>query len=85
MSVLPQEIIARKRDKLVLSKDDIQSFVTGLVDKSWSDAQASAMAMAIFLNGMELSERRFLTQAMAHSGDVLSWESFNLDGPILDK
>ena len=50
--MIPQEIIRKKRDKKVLSKEEISLFVKGLTDGSFSDSQVAAMSMAIFLNGM---------------------------------
>jgi thymidine phosphorylase len=85
MSLLPQEIIRHKRDGHTLSAEEIQHFVRGLVDLSWSDAQAAAMAMACFLRGLAQDEKVALTRAMMHSGEVLSWAHSALPGPILDK
>jgi len=82
--VLAQEIIRRKRDGHALERAHIDAFVTGLVDHSWSDAQAAAMAMAVFLEGFSHAETMALTDAMTRSGDRLQWgDSF--PGPILDK
>ena len=83
--MLNQEIIRRKRDGLDLRDDHIQAFVTGLVDGSWSEGQAAAMAMAMFLQGMNDTETIHLTRAMTRSGTVMDWASANLPGPILDK
>jgi thymidine phosphorylase len=83
--VLAQEIIRHKRDGQQLDRGQIDAFVAGLVDASWSESQAAAMAMAIFLNGMSSTETVALTHAMTHSGDVLDWAGANLPGPILDK
>ena len=80
---LPQEIIRRKRDGLVLSQDEIQSFVDGLSSGAFTDAQVGAMAMSIYQQGMSVEETVCLTNAMKNSGDVLSWPE--LDGPIVDK
>ena len=66
--MLAQEIIRRKRDGGALGNDEITTFVRGLVDGSWSDAQAAAMAMAVFLQGMSGAETAALTQAMTRSG-----------------
>lgn len=81
--LLPQEIIAKKRDNKVLSKDEIDFFVSGLVTNNFNDAQVGAMAMAIFQQGLTPQETVQLTKAMMHSGEVLSWQ--HLDGPVIDK
>jgi len=83
--VLAQEIIRRKRDGQALDRAQIDAFVAGLVDASWSEAQAAAMAMAMFLNGLSQAETVALTHAMTRSGDVLDWADAKLDGPVLDK
>src|SRR5438094_29503 len=82
--MLAQEIIRRKRDGNSLERVHIDAFVQGLVDHSWSDAQAAAMAMAFFLEGMSHEETMALTDAMTRSGSVLDWSS-GFPGPILDK
>ncbi len=83
--MLTQEIIRSKRDGGVLSAEQIDAFVRGLVDGSWSEGQAAAMAMAIYLKGLSGAETVALTQAMTRSGDVLDWAGANLGGPVLDK
>ena len=83
--LLPQEIIRAKRDGAALDASQIQAFVRGLVDGSWSEGQAAALAMAIFFRGMDGPERVALTRAMMTSGDVLEWGSAHLGGPVLDK
>jgi thymidine phosphorylase len=82
--MLAQEIIRRKRDGHPLERTHIDAFVHGLVDHSWSDAQAAAMAMAFFLEGMSHDETMALTDAMTRSGTILDW-SDGFPGPILDK
>ncbi|HET7411876.1 MAG TPA: thymidine phosphorylase [Pararhizobium sp.] len=83
MSRLPQEIIRTKRDGGRLPAEDIADFVRGLTDESISEGQVTALAMAIFLNGMDRDEAVALTLAMRDSGEVLSWQG--LDRPIADK
>ena len=83
--MLAQEIIRRKRDGHPLDRAQIEGFVSGLVDGSWSEAQAAAMAMALFLNGLSDAETVALTHAMTHSGEVLQWADAQLHGPLLDK
>lgn len=81
--ILPQEIIARKRDRRVLSADEIALIVQGLADGGIVDAQVGAFAMAVCLNGMDDAETVALTQAMSRSGKQLCWR--HLPGPALDK
>ena len=83
--MLAQEIIRHKRDGRALDRAQIDAFVGGLVDSSWSEAQAAAMAMAIFVKGMSNAETTALTRAMTRSGDVLDWSRAQLGGPVLDK
>ena len=81
----PVEVIAAKRDGQALSTLQIEAFVRGLVDGSWSDSQAAALAMATVLRGMDRAETVALTRAMQHSGAVLQWHDAGLHGPIVDK
>jgi thymidine phosphorylase len=83
--MLAQEIIRHKRDGHALDRAQIDAFVSGLVDASWSEAQAAAMAMALFLKGMTDAETVALTHAMTRSGEVLDWACAALPGPVLDK
>ena len=83
--MLAQEIIRHKRDGHALDARQIDAFVRGLVDASWSEAQAAAMAMALFVRGMSEAETVLLTHAMTRSGDVLDWAAAQLPGPVLDK
>jgi thymidine phosphorylase len=83
--MLAQEIIRAKRDGGALSEAQIAHFVRGLVDNTWSEGQVAALAMAVFMRGMQAAECAQLTRAMTHSGEVLDWSSSNLPGPILDK
>ena len=83
--MLAQEIIRIKRDGGCLQRAHIDAFVAGLVDGSWSEGQAAAMAMAMFLKGMASDETVALTQAMTRSGQVLDWSAEGFGGPLLDK
>ncbi len=82
-AVMPQEVIARKRDKAVLRRDEIVAFVRGIASGEVGEAQMAAFAMAVCLNGMTPAETAALTRAMRDSGATLNW--VDLDGPILDK
>ena len=69
------DIIARKRDGDVLSKEEIVFFVEGYAQGTIPDYQAAAWLMAIVLQGMATSEAIDLTMAMAASGCTLSLRS----------
>jgi len=84
-TMLAQEIIRIKRDGGSLQRPHIDHFVRGLVDGSWSEAQAAALAMAMFLQGLSRMETVHLTESMTYSGRVMDWSKANLNGPILDK
>ena len=79
------DIIRCKRDGSTLSDDQIQFFVDGLADESLPAEQVSALAMAIFLNGMSFDEAATLTLAMARSGTILEWDKDAFGGPVVDK
>ena len=44
--MIPQEIIRKKRDNQVLLKEDINFFVDGLTNGSFSDAQIAEIGRA---------------------------------------
>lgn len=83
MSLL--EIIRAKRDGKALSPQEIEEFTARLADGSCPPEQGAALAMAIYLNGMDFPETAALTQAMAASGTMIDWYRENLPGPALDK
>jgi len=83
--MLAQEVIRGKRDGGALTRAQIEAFVLGLTQGSWSEGQVAAMAMAILLRGMDTAETVALTEAMTHSGTVLDWRHAGLHGPVLDK
>ena len=76
------EIIAKKRDKKELTKEEIEFFINGYTKNEIADYQAAALIMAIYLNGMTTSETTYLTIAMANSGDILDLSEF---GTVVDK
>ena len=65
------DIIAKKRDKKVLSKEEIDFFIKEYTNGNITDYQAAALVMAIYINGMNDKEITDLTMSMAYSGDVL--------------
>ncbi len=65
------EIIARKRDGLSLSNEEIHFFVQGFTEGKIPDYQAAAWLMAVRLQGMDRQETVALTMAIAGSGKRL--------------
>lgn len=64
-------IIEKKKDKKVLTADEITYAVNAYVMNIISDAQMSSLLMAICINGMNMDETYYLTKAMIESGDVI--------------
>ena len=58
------DLIAKKRDGLTLSTEEIQFMIQGYTEGSIPDYQMSAMCMAILLRGMDDREILDLTVAM---------------------
>ena len=77
------EIIAKKRDGKELSKEEIDYFIKEYTEERIEDYQASALIMAIYINGMNDREITDLTLAMAHSGEVLDLSCFGEN--VVDK
>jgi len=79
----PQEIIAKKRDGGKLSRDEIDAFIRGVTDGSWTDYQITALIMAMFIHELDFEEQAFITHAMLYSGEILEFPDIDL--PIADK
>jgi pyrimidine-nucleoside phosphorylase len=77
------ELIQRKRDRGVLTDDEIAWLIRSYTSGAVADYQMAAMAMAIFLNGLERAELVEWTRAMLHSGSVLDFSDLTL--PKVDK
>lgn len=77
------DIILKKRDGFELSKEEIEFFIKNYVNNIIPDYQASALAMAIYFQGMNKKEISFLTDSMLHSGEIIDLSSIN--GIKIDK
>ncbi len=77
------DIIAKKRDKKYLSKEEIDFFIKGYTNNEITDYQAAALIMAIFINGMTDEELYYLTFSMANSGEILDLSEFGEN--VVDK
>jgi thymidine phosphorylase len=76
------DVIRAKRDGRVLSDSEIDWVIDAYTRGVVADEQMSALAMAIFFNGMTAAETARWTQAMIASGERLS---LHVDRPTVDK
>ena len=78
-----REVLATKRDGGVLSRGEIEFFLTRYVAGEVDDYQASALLMAIYIHGMQSDELGDWTRAMLESGRVVRFEGLGM--PTSDK
>ncbi len=64
------ELIEKKRDGGVITRDEIEFFVHGVTEKTIPDYQISAFLMAVLWRGMNDEETADLTICMARSGKI---------------
>ncbi len=74
-------LIDKKKNGEKLTKGEVKWFIQGFTENSIPDYQMSAMLMAIFLKGMDVTETSFLTDAMLESGEQLKFPGRN----VIDK
>ena len=80
------DIIAKKRYKQELTKEEIEFFVKGYSNDEIPDYQAAALVMAICINGLTNQELTYLTFAMANSAKRIDLSSLKTPGRyIVDK
>lgn len=77
------DLIEKKRDGGVLTKEEIEFFITGYTKGELPDYQVSALLMAIFYEDMTDEEITELTKAMAYSGDTVDLSG--ISGVKVDK
>ncbi|MCY1024921.1 pyrimidine-nucleoside phosphorylase [Mammaliicoccus sciuri] len=77
------DVIAKKRDRKELTKEEIEFFVKGYTTGDIPDYQASSLAMAIYFQDMTDEERANLTMAMVESGDQIDLSE--IEGIKVDK
>ena len=77
------DLIAKKRNGEILTGEEIRTMMEGYVMGEIPDYQMSAMLMAIYLKGMNDEETAVLTDAVAHSGDMVDLSP--IEGIKVDK
>lgn len=83
MAYTAVELIEKKRDGDRLTDDEIVWLIDAYTAGDVADYQMSAMAMAVFIRGLDPDELAAWTGAMLHSGDVLDLSG--VDAPKIDK
>ncbi|HEY1051294.1 MAG TPA: thymidine phosphorylase [Prosthecobacter sp.] len=66
-------LIGHKRDGGSLSAEEIHAVIQAFTRGTMPDYQMSALAMAVYFQGMTPEETTALTEAMLHSGSTLQW------------
>jgi pyrimidine-nucleoside phosphorylase len=77
------EVIAKKRDGLELTPDQLRSFVSGAATGLLGDEQLAAMLMAICIRGATAAETQVLVEAMRDSGAL--WRLGEACPGVVDK
>ncbi len=76
-------LIRKKRDRQILTSDEIRYLVQQYSKDAMPDYQMSAFLMAAFLNGLDDEESASLTREMLHSGTVMDLS--DIPGTKVDK
>ncbi|AJA48000.1 pyrimidine-nucleoside phosphorylase [Clostridium pasteurianum DSM 525 = ATCC 6013] len=77
------DLINKKKDGKILSKEEIQFIVSGYTNGHIPDYQMAAFLMAIYFKGMNRDEISNLTLSYIESGDIIDLSS--IDGIKVDK
>ena len=82
--MIPQQIIARKRDGEVLAPDEMEAFLTAYLEGGVGDDQMAAFLMAVYFNGLAGDELDAMVEVMIRSGEVIE-RGEGWPGPRVDK
>lgn len=80
--VRPVDIIAKTRDGVSLTREEMFDWINGITSGAIPEYQAAAWLMAVRIKGLTPDETTDLTLAMAASGEVLDLDEF---GIVTDK
>jgi len=77
------DLIIKKRDGQELTQEEINFMIKEYCEDRIPDYQMSAMLMAIYFQGMNINEIKYLTMAMVNSGKIIDLSS--IPGIKVDK
>jgi pyrimidine-nucleoside phosphorylase len=77
------DLIVKKRNGLKLNRKEIDYTIKAFDEGEIPDYQMSAMLMAIYFQGMDINEIKYLTMAMVNSGKIIDLSS--IPGIKVDK
>lgn len=77
------DIIAKKRDQIELSAEEIAFFLNGYHKQEIQDYQMAAFLMAVYANGMTNDELYQFTKSMIHSGREIYFN--DIENFVVDK
>lgn len=77
------DLIAKKRNGEALSKEEVDYMISEYVAGNIPDYQMSAFLMSVYFKGMTEEETLAMTQAVAHSGDMVDLSG--IEGIKVDK
>jgi len=77
------DLIIKKRDGQELTQEEINFMIKEYCEDRIPDYQMSAMLMAIYFQGMDINEIKYLTLAMVNSGKIIDLSS--IPGIKVDK
>ena len=81
--MIPQQLIARKRDGHTLSRPELEGLMRGYLRGDVGEDQMAAFLMAVYFRGLDGGELETLVEVMLRSGDVLDRGA--AAGPRVDK
>mgnify|MGYP001055250507 CR=1 FL=1 len=77
------DLIEKKKQGQILSKEEIDFLINSLMDESAPDYQIAAWLMAVYFKGLTEEETAYLTEAMINSGEIIDFG--DLTDSIVDK
>ncbi len=82
-NINPISFINTKKNGIKHTKKEIEFFIDALMSKTIDEYQISAWLMAAYLNGLDIDETSWLTEAMSNSGKKI--DITTTDGMVVDK